>query len=647
MSRLRIAPILFVSALFLGLHDVRAQTPEELNLGFEQAGEKPSKPKAWIVSGAGFATDAPGYEVCLDEAEAQSGKRSLKMKATGHGSFGNAYLTLPGNVSAGKHVKISGWIKTKDVAAKGYAGLWCRIDGLGTMLAHDNMTARIDAKGKVTIDDRGVRGTTDWKLYSVQHDVPSSAKAIVFGALLTGDGTAWWDDFAVEIDGKPYRGKSLAELAAEREPKPAEVEWLRKNAIAFKTDRAESGFDDLQPVKAIVGDARIVGLGEATHGTAEFFRMKHRLVEFLASEKGFTLFAIEANMPEAYRVNDYVLNGKGDPRALLRGMYFWTWDTQEVLDMILWMRRFNESGKGRIQFLGFDMQTAAVAAENARRFVALVDPEFAKTAAESYDGLDKAIGQAQAGDASQKSFAAKAVTRLANVAKKGRVDAVLKHMEEARARYLEKKPAALVDWAIQNARVAAQAAGMMVGSFSGGSAHRDRCMADNVDWILAQASPGSKIVLWAHNGHVSKTGMGSTSMGSHLAKRHGKDYVVLGFAAYKGRYTAIGQGTGLGTHEAPPAQSGSIEYYTHASGLPRMIIDLRRASKDNSSSAWLTRPLDHRSIGAMAHNMSYPSVLPDEYDALIAFDDTTASKCLRFAIPSSAEKPPNGERDEE
>ena len=181
---------------------------------------------------------------------------------------------------------------------------------------------------------------------------------------------------------------------------------------------------------------------------------------------------------------------------------------------------------------------------------------------------------------------------------------MLKHMEEARARYLEKKPAAEVDWAIQNARVAAQAAGLMVNSDRKGAGHRDRCMADNVDWILAQAPPGSKIVLWAHNGHVSKAAMGSTSMGSHLAKRHGKDYVVLGFAAHKGRYTAVGQGTGLGTHAAPPSQPGSIEYYTHASGLPRMIIDLRRASKDDPTSAWLTRALDHRSIGALASDMS-------------------------------------------
>src|SRR5262249_11245763 len=126
----------------------------------------------------------------------------------------------------------------------------------------------------------------------------------------------------------------------------------------------------------MIGDTRIVSLGEATHGTAEFFRMKHRLVEFLATEMGFTVFAIEASMPEAFRLNDYVLRGEGDPKELLRGMYFWTWNTQEVLDMILWMREFNASGKGRIQFTGFDMQTPTFAEEIVRDFVTKADPDY-------------------------------------------------------------------------------------------------------------------------------------------------------------------------------------------------------------------------------------------------------------------------------
>ena len=116
------------------------------------------------------------------------------------------------------------------------------------------------------------------------------------------------------------------------------VDWIRDRAIPLTTVQAGSGFADLQPLKNLVGDSRIVSLGEATHGTREFFQIKHRILEFLATEMCFNLFAIEANMPEAYRVNDYVLTGAGDPKQLLAGLKEWPWNTEEVLDMIRWMR---------------------------------------------------------------------------------------------------------------------------------------------------------------------------------------------------------------------------------------------------------------------------------------------------------------------
>ncbi len=151
---------------------------------------------------------------------------------------------------------------------------------------------------------------------------------------------------------------------------------IASQAIRLDTVEARHGFADMQPLKKVVGNARIVALGEATHGTREFFQLKHRMLEFLATEMGFTIFSIEANMPEAYRLNDYVLNGRGDPKQLLKGMYFWTWDTEEVLDMILWMREFNQSGKGRVEFTGFDMQTPDVALAIVDGFVAKNDPQY-------------------------------------------------------------------------------------------------------------------------------------------------------------------------------------------------------------------------------------------------------------------------------
>jgi erythromycin esterase-like protein len=171
---------------------------------------------------------------------------------------------------------------------------------------------------------------------------------------------------------------TLLPVIGAQEPSPVR-DWIAGHAIRLTTPEAGHGFDDMQPLKQVVGKARIVALGEATHGTHEFFQLKHRMVEFLASQMGFTIFAIEANMPEAYQLNEYVLHGTGDPVALIKGMYFWTWDTQEVLAMVKWMREFNASGKGQIQFTGFDMQTPTVAAKIAGDFIAAHDPDYSPT----------------------------------------------------------------------------------------------------------------------------------------------------------------------------------------------------------------------------------------------------------------------------
>ncbi|MHC4729698.1 MAG: erythromycin esterase family protein [Planctomycetota bacterium] len=166
--------------------------------------------------------------------------------------------------------------------------------------------------------------------------------------------------------------------------------WLKEHGVAFKTVEAGHGLADLMPLKQMIGDARIVSLGESTHGSKEIFQMKHRLVEFLATEMGFTIFSIEASMPESYRVNDYVLHGRGDPRELIRGMYFWTWSTDEVLAMVEWMREFNAAGKGPLQFTGFDMQAPRVAARIVTDFVRKVDPASAESCVETYDRIAKA-----------------------------------------------------------------------------------------------------------------------------------------------------------------------------------------------------------------------------------------------------------------
>src|SRR5262245_52048602 len=162
------------------------------------------------------------------------------------------------------------------------------------------------------------------------------------------------------------------------------VEWLRKNAHPFDTCEPGGADRDLASLRAIVGDARIVALGEVQSGTHEFFRMKHRIMEYLATHMGFTLFAVEENMADALRLNEYVLTGRGDPKALLARVASYR-RTQEFLDLVEWMRAFNRSGRGQLQFLGFDMLGSTDSAAAAvTRLVARAEPSYLDSARHAY-----------------------------------------------------------------------------------------------------------------------------------------------------------------------------------------------------------------------------------------------------------------------
>lgn len=546
------------------------------------------------------------------------------------------------------------------------------------------------------------------------------------------------------------------------------MDWIRSHAVRLKTPEAGNGFDDMRPLQALIGEARIVSLGEATHGSREFFQLKHRMLEFLASEMGFSIFSIEANMPEAYKLNDYVLEGKGDPAQLLRGMYFWTWDTEEVLAMIRWMREFNQSGKGRVQFTGFDMQTPAVAASIVRDFTARYDMPFvmdvdeAKKMSETstansapafgvatgtfpvnraagkkvrysgyiktegvtrgyaglwwrvdgpsgvlafdnmqsravkgatewtkytielpvdatakninfgallpgdgtawFDGLTIELDDEQFTDTSVMDldfesaaprgfYTGGAGYRVAidtSVAQSGkqslrmqyvapstasasaatsptdagaRWKAVISHLDEGRMRYRTAGASERdIEWAVQNARVVLQTMQMRANQVS-----RDRSMADNVKWILDQ-NPGAKIVLWAHNGHVSTGGSSYETMGTALRRMYGREMMVFGFSFNEGSFQAVQQGGGgLKNFTVPPAPPGSFDATLATARLPVFALDLRAAPE------WFRQSHGSRQIGAV-----YPEgepyafmsgIVPAEtYDAVLFVDTTTVAR---------------------
>lgn len=427
--------------------------------------------------------------------------------------------------------------------------------------------------------------------------------------------------------------------AATATPTPAEpvdelVVWLQENAILLDTAQPGSGFDDLEPLKDVIGDARIVALGEATHGTREFFLMKHRLLEFLVQEMGFNVFAIEANWPESNLVNDYVQSGAGDPAQRLRGIYFWTWNTQEVLDMILWMRSHNENpgDAPQVSFVGFDAQYAHVAMDNVLEYLEQVDPASVEQASASYaclDGYQFKMYEYSELPVSDQAACREGLQAVYDLVQASQGDS------EARAQ------------ALQNARVVLQVEDI---SGDGGYAARDRYMADNLAWLLEQAGPDAKIVLWAHNDHIALTNAtGDKAMGGYLHEMYGDEMLVVGFTFYQGAFNAFNM-SGSGSPGAitefqialPP--EGSHEQRLNGAELPLFFLDLRQVEANSPAADWFLEPHHLRHIGA-GYDQTIPKsffewgILPQAYDALIYFQETSPSQLLTWQATPAGPPP--------
>lgn len=432
-------------------------------------------------------------------------------------------------------------------------------------------------------------------------------------------------------------GNLVSEMKSEppltEDERAAVVRDLAAQALPFKTVLAGNGFDDLAGLDPLIGNARLVSLGEASHGTAEFFQMKHRLLEYLVLKKGFTVFAIEGNWPEAEGADRYIKSGEGSAAAALAAMYFWTWQTAEVRDMLDWMRAYNASRGERpaLSFTGFDMQTTAVAEQRVLDLMGRLSNADRDEAQRHYEGIAKL-------QESSNTFLPANVPAEDKARFRANAAAVLTLLEAKREALLKVATPEEFRDARQAARIVLQAVEMNTADNQG--AERDRAMADNVDWLLKERFPDEKIVLWAHNGHVGTASQdGSKSQGMHLRERWGDRMVVLGFAFYQREVRAKRMTGGQFEPASPvalplaPALKVSVEGVFHEAGLPRFILDFRRIPKDSALGAWLAKPHLHRTIGAGydpdQHSGFYVRmVLPETYDGIIFIAESTAAMPL-------------------
>jgi erythromycin esterase len=408
--------------------------------------------------------------------------------------------------------------------------------------------------------------------------------------------------------------------------------WLDGNALPFDGTSLRLPNEDLEFLRDLIGDARIVSLGENTHGTRDFFEMKARILRFLVEEMDFHAFAIEATWPEANRLDRYVREGFGDPRELLSGLYFWTWNTESVLEMIQWIREHNEGG-GNVGFYGFDMQYPGMALENVERFVESVAPDRTPEVTEALGCLR------QFSNGSDGRFPADryADQDIAYRTECGRaLEAVRDLLLENQATFEETSGPDAFAIALQSLRVATQYH-LMVMQEQG----RDESMAENVVWLADRLGPASKLVLWAHNFHVSAQ---PGAQGSWLRSAFGDDMVVIGFSHETGQFTAVRQSgssfVGLAQLQLDEPHAFSFEYFLAGATDERFVLDLRNLDLEGAGSSWLRGARPFRSIGC-CYDPSFPgrywatTALTDWFDVLIHIERTGPTTVLPFHYPGT------------
>jgi erythromycin esterase-like protein len=417
----------------------------------------------------------------------------------------------------------------------------------------------------------------------------------------------------------------------------------------------------------LVGDARFVLIGEASHGTREFYAARAAMTRRLIEERGFCAVAVEADWPDAYRVNRYVRGQGGDSTAeeALRGFGrfpSWMWRNTEVLDFVAWLRRYNDRAGGepsaRVGFYGLDLYSLYRSAEEVIGYLAGVDPAAADRARHRYACFDRYGAEGQEYGFAAVSGAGEPCEREA-----------LEQLVELRRRAVElarRDGLAAEDdlfYAEQNARTVQGAERYYRAMFDAGPVSwnlRDRHMVDTLEALAGhlgrQRGGVARIVVWAHNSHLGDARAtefaerGELNVGQLVRERHGDDGCrLIGFTTYGGTVTAASDWGGPARRWAVrPGLPGSVEALFHDSGLDGtgqlLRFDAapdgaRKSAPDGAreSARMLRSALLHRAIGVVyrpeteRHSHYLRARVADQYDAVIHVETTSAVEPLEPA----------------
>lgn len=402
--------------------------------------------------------------------------------------------------------------------------------------------------------------------------------------------------------------------------------------------------EDFAPLLDRIGERHFVLLGEATHGTHEFYATRAAITQRLIVEKGFDAVAVEADWPDAYRVNGFVRGESGESAesslAGFRRFPTWMWRNRDVLDFVGWLRRHNDTQAplSRAGFYGLDLYSMYASIETVLRYLDRTDPAAAQRARYRY-GCFEHFGE----DPQHYGYAAS--FDLGHSCEREVVGQLIE-LRDMAAKALRADGSGSADALFhieQNARLVKNAEAYYRAMFRGRVSSwnlRDEHMAETVEQLAAHLERRNghpaKIAIWAHNSHLGDaraTGMGrggELNVGQLMRERHGDDAMLVGFTTFNGTVAAASEWDApVEIKRVRDALPGSIERLCHETGDARFLLMLR-----DPAAAALSRSMLERAIGVIylpeteRQSHYFDANVRDQFDVLLHFDATRAVEPL-------------------
>lgn len=456
----------------------------------------------------------------------------------------------------------------------------------------------------------------------------------------------WYEDFSQTTDEEVRDLLARAQQPDTIETKPDAGDAAIVETVRAAARRLTGNAQDYHPLLELIGDARFALLGEASHGTHEFYHERAQITKRLITEKRFTAVAVEADWPDAYRVNRYVRGVSDDVDANealagFRRFPTWMWRNTEVVEFVEWLRARNDASSSedrKVGFYGLDLYSLRASMKAVLQFLEKVDPQAAKRARDRYACFDRFGEDSQvygliAASGATASCQEQVVSQLVELQRRA--------MEYSRA---GGAPEDEVFYAEQNARLVKNAEEyyrtMFLRDVSSWNL-RDRHMMETLEAIVAHLNRQggtSKVAVWEHNSHLGDaraTEMGQRgelNVGQLVRERYGREAVLIGFTTHHGTVTAASDWDGPAERKSVrPALAGSYEALFHDALPDRFLLRLRA---DDPAKRGLSNPRLERAIGVIyrpeTERLShyFRSRLPDQFDAVLHFEETRAVEPL-------------------